>query len=150
MIKQFVRTSLLSCASIAVLAGCGITESMTESASATGTQAKGVPKNIIMVVADGMGPAYTTAYRNYVDDPSTPNIESVVFDDILVGNASTYPAQVSGYVTDSAAAATALALNAMTEIFWRSLLMLATNMPIHITVWLQCLREAMFSVCLLQ
>ena len=62
-----------------------------------------------MVVADGMGPAYTTAYRNYVDDPTTPNIEPVVFDDILVGNASTYPAQVSGYVTDSAAAATALA-----------------------------------------
>lgn len=109
MIKQFVRTSLLSCASIAVLAGCGITESMTESASTTGAQTKGVPKNIIMVVADGMGPAYTTAYRNYVDDPSTPKIESVVFDDILVGNASTYPAQVSGYVTDSAAAATALA-----------------------------------------
>ncbi|GFD77550.1 alkaline phosphatase [Tenacibaculum sp. KUL118] len=62
-----------------------------------------------MVVADGMGPAYTTAYRNYVDDPSTPHIEPVVFDDILVGNASTYPASVSGYVTDSAAAATALA-----------------------------------------
>lgn len=67
------------------------------------------PKNIIMVVSDGMGPAYTTAYRNYVDDPSTPHVETVVFDDILVGNASTYPAQVSGYVTDSAAAATALA-----------------------------------------
>lgn len=60
-----------------------------------------------MVVADGMGPAYTTAYRNYVDDPATDNIETVVFDDILVGNASTYPAKVSGYVTDSAAAATA-------------------------------------------
>jgi alkaline phosphatase len=33
----------------------------------------------------------------------------VVFDDILLGNATTYPAKVSGYVTDSAAAATALA-----------------------------------------
>ena len=62
-----------------------------------------------MVVADGMGPAYTTAYRNYQDDPQTPMVEPVVFDDILVGNASTYPAQESGYVTDSAAAATALA-----------------------------------------
>ncbi len=67
------------------------------------------PKNIIMVIADGMGPSYTTAYRNYVDDPTTDNVEPVVFDDILVGNASTYPAKVSGYVTDSAAAATALA-----------------------------------------
>ena len=109
MIKQFVRTSILSCASIAVLAGCGITESAHQPAKQNRAQLQGVPKNIIMVVADGMGPAYTTAYRNYVDDPTTPNIEPVVFDDILVGNASTYPAQVSGYVTDSAAAATALA-----------------------------------------
>ncbi|RDV29219.1 alkaline phosphatase [Alteromonas aestuariivivens] len=67
------------------------------------------PKNIIMVVADGMGPAYTTAYRNYMDDPGTEQVELVVLDRMLVGNASTYPANVSGYVTDSAAAATALA-----------------------------------------
>ncbi len=67
------------------------------------------PKNIIMVVADGMGPAYTTAYRYYNDNPDTPAIEKTVFDRHLVGMASTYPARVSGYVTDSAAAATALA-----------------------------------------
>lgn len=109
MIKQFVRTSVFSCASIAVLAGCGITESANQPASPNSLYPQSIPKNIIMVVADGMGPAYTTAYRNFVDDPSTPQVEPVVFDDILVGNASTYPAQVSGYVTDSAAAATALA-----------------------------------------
>lgn len=109
MIKQFFRTSVLSCASIAVLASCGVTEPASQSANSNNVQPESVPKNIIMVVADGMGPAYTTAYRNYVDDPSTPHIEPVVFDDILVGNASTYPASVSGYVTDSAAAATALA-----------------------------------------
>lgn len=73
------------------------------------TSTASVPKNIIMVVADGMGPAYTTAYRNYKDDPTTPQVDPVIFDDMLVGNASTYPAAVSGYVTDSAAAATALA-----------------------------------------
>ncbi|GFD96185.1 alkaline phosphatase [Alteromonas sp. KUL156] len=109
MIKQFFRTSVLSCASIAVLASCGVTEPSSHTANSNNVQPESVPKNIIMVVADGMGPAYTTAYRNYVDDPSTPHIEPVVFDDILVGNASTYPASVSGYVTDSAAAATALA-----------------------------------------
>ena len=108
MIKQFVRTSLLACASVTFLASCGITDNAASSAPTTAPQSN-VPKNIIMVVADGMGPAYTTAYRNYVDDPATDNIETVVFDDILVGNASTYPAKVSGYVTDSAAAATALA-----------------------------------------
>ena len=68
-----------------------------------------MPKNIIMVVADGMGPAYTTAYRYYSDNPETEVIEQTVFDRHLVGMASTYPARVSGYVTDSAAAATALA-----------------------------------------
>ncbi len=67
------------------------------------------PKNIIMVVGDGMGPAYTTAYRYFNDDPATEEIEQTVFDRHLVGMASTYPARESGYVTDSAAAATALA-----------------------------------------
>ncbi|MBO9492269.1 alkaline phosphatase [Endozoicomonas sp. G2_1] len=66
------------------------------------------PKNVIMVVADGMGPVYPTAYRLFKDDPKTPVIEETVFDRHLVGTATTYPAPVSGYVTDSAAAATAL------------------------------------------
>ena len=38
------------------------------------------PKNIIMIVADGMGPAYTTAYRYYADDPSTAEIDTTIFD----------------------------------------------------------------------
>lgn len=67
------------------------------------------PKNIIMVIADGMGPAYTTSYRYFNDDPTTDIIEETVFDRLLVGSASTYPASVSGVVTDSAAGATALA-----------------------------------------
>ncbi|MCW8091310.1 alkaline phosphatase [Alteromonas sp. ASW11-130] len=67
------------------------------------------PNNIIMVVADGMGPAYTTAYRNFMDNPATDEVEKVIFDEMFVGNATTYPAKVSGYVTDSAASATALA-----------------------------------------
>lgn len=66
-------------------------------------------KNVIMVVADGMGPAYTSGYRYYADDPTTTEIETTVFDQYLVGMSSTYPDQVSGYVTDSAASATALA-----------------------------------------
>ncbi len=67
------------------------------------------PKNIIMIVGDGMGPAYTTAYRYFNDDPTTTSIEQTVFDRTLVGMSSTYPARVSGFVTDSAASATALA-----------------------------------------
>ncbi len=70
---------------------------------------KSTPKNIIMIVGDGMGPAYTTAYRYFNDNKATPAIEATVFDSILVGRASTYPARVSGFVTDSAASGTALA-----------------------------------------
>lgn len=66
------------------------------------------PKNIIMLVGDGMGPAYTTAYRMYADDPSTPEVDQTVFDRLLVGMASTHPDLNTGYVTDSAASATAL------------------------------------------
>ncbi|MGS0729416.1 alkaline phosphatase, partial [Shewanella sp. 0m-11] len=67
------------------------------------------PKNMIIMVGDGMGPAYTSAYRYYQDNPDTEEIEQTVFDRLLVGMASTYPARQSGYVTDSAASATALA-----------------------------------------
>lgn len=67
------------------------------------------PQNIIMVIADGMGPEYTSAYRYFNDDKSTAVVERTIFDKYLIGSSSTYPAPVSGYVTDSAASATALA-----------------------------------------
>ncbi|QLE84552.1 alkaline phosphatase [Shewanella sp. Scap07] len=66
------------------------------------------PRNIIYLIGDGMGPAYTTAYRYYRDDPSTKAVENTIFDQLLVGLSSTYPDDDT-YVTDSAAAATALA-----------------------------------------
>lgn len=103
---MFRQSTFFAILSAALLGGCAQVSSPT---SSTETSSSTGPKNIIMVVADGMGPAYTTAYRNYQDNPDTPVVEPVVFDDILVGNASTYPAHESGYVTDSAAAATALA-----------------------------------------
>ncbi|RZF83310.1 alkaline phosphatase [Pseudoalteromonas sp. CO325X] len=65
------------------------------------------PKNIIYMIGDGMGPAYTSAYRYYVDDKSTKVVEPTVFDSILVGMAHTYPDDDT-IVTDSAAGATAL------------------------------------------
>ncbi|KGJ88326.1 alkaline phosphatase [Colwellia psychrerythraea] len=66
------------------------------------------PTNIIFLIGDGMGPAYTTAYRYYSDNPKTPKVESTIFDTLLIGSASTYPDDDT-IVTDSAAAATALA-----------------------------------------
>ncbi len=67
------------------------------------------PLNIIMVVADGMGPAFTSAYKYYQDNASTPELEATWFDRHHVGMSTTFPAKVSGLVTDSAASATALA-----------------------------------------
>ncbi|WP_338410941.1 alkaline phosphatase [Pseudoalteromonas nigrifaciens] len=75
--------------------------------SATSAYADSAPKNIIYMIGDGMGPAYTTAYRYFKDDSNTKAIESTVFDTILTGMAHTYPDDHT-YVTDSAASATAL------------------------------------------
>ncbi|MFC3032521.1 alkaline phosphatase [Pseudoalteromonas fenneropenaei] len=65
------------------------------------------PKNIIYMIGDGMGPAYTTAYRYYMDNPATKVVDPTVFDSILKGMAHTYPDDDT-VVTDSAAGATAL------------------------------------------
>jgi alkaline phosphatase len=80
----------------------------------SGLYAAEKPKNIIMIVGDGMGPAYTTGYRYFADDKNTKEVETTVFDRLLVGMASTHPSDVSGYITDSAAAATALATGTKT------------------------------------
>jgi alkaline phosphatase len=83
-------------------------------------EANSKPKNVIMIVGDGMSPAYTSAYRYYMDDPATTKVENTVFDQLLVGMASTYSAGTrtehknKSYVTDSAAAATALSTGVKT------------------------------------
>jgi len=92
----------LMCATLA--ASCSTKAVLDSSVTAEAVQ----PKNIIMIVGDGMGPAYTTAYRYFKDDVTTENVENTVFDRHLVGLSSTYPHLDSNYVTDSAASATAL------------------------------------------
>lgn len=98
---------------LAALAIAGFTLSCGNEPKNTETDIQNVsvhstPKNIIMIVGDGMGPAYTTAYRYFKDDPKTPKVENTVFDRHLVGMSSTYPDTEHDYVTDSAASATAL------------------------------------------
>ncbi|MFT4929705.1 MAG: alkaline phosphatase [Phenylobacterium sp.] len=86
--------------------------------TAIGTVAK--PKNIIYIIGDGMGPAYTSAYRYYMDNPQTPKVENTIFDELLTGMASTYSRGTqknhtdNTYVTDSAASATALSTGVKT------------------------------------
>ena len=75
--------------------------------TASGAMAETAPKNVIYMIGDGMGPAYTTAYRYFKDDPATKSVEQTVFDTMLTGMARTYPDDHT-VVTDSAASATAL------------------------------------------
>jgi alkaline phosphatase len=100
--KKFIPTLLTSL----MILSCGQLQASDD--VKTNTISDGSPKNIIMIIGDGMGPAYTSAYRYFHDDPNTPEIEQTVFDRHFVGNSSTYPAAESGYITDSAASATAL------------------------------------------
>lgn len=67
------------------------------------------PKNIIFLIGDGMSVSTMTAYRHYSDDLSTPEIDDTVFDHYLVGQQKTHSADENENITDSAAAATALA-----------------------------------------
>lgn len=74
------------------------------------------PKNLIIVVGDGMGVPYTTAYRYFKDGrgmTTAADIQPTALDPYLVGLASTYPADDT-LVTDSAAGATTLATGAKT------------------------------------
>ncbi|CUS47239.1 MAG: alkaline phosphatase PhoB [Idiomarinaceae bacterium HL-53] len=69
------------------------------------------PRNMIIVVGDGMGFPYTTAYRYFKDGrgmTTQADIEPTLLDRYLVGAASTYPADDT-LITDSAASATTLA-----------------------------------------
>jgi len=75
--------------------------------TASGAMAETAPKNVIYMIGDGMGPAYTTAYRYFKDDPTTKSVDQTVFDTMLTGMARTYPDDLT-VVTDSAASATAL------------------------------------------
>jgi len=92
-----------------ILSGCGFITPTEQTKVHTGS-----PKNIIVMIGDGMGPSYTTAYRYFNDDQTTDKVERTIFDRLLVGMASTSPANVDGYITDSAASATALATGVKT------------------------------------
>lgn len=99
---------MLSFSAICLSISCSAEHKVSEQ------QSQDIPKNIIMVVGDGMGPAYTTAYRYFNDKNLSNGVDQTIFDELHIGSASTYPAPVSGLVTDSAAGATALATGVKT------------------------------------
>jgi alkaline phosphatase len=65
-------------------------------------------KNVIVLIGDGMGVSYTSAYRYLKNDSSTKIAEKSAFDQYLVGQQMTYPEDPAQNVTDSASAATAM------------------------------------------
>lgn len=108
--KKILPTLLTSL----LIMSCSQLQTLNNAENNTVVKAADLPKNIIMIVGDGMGPAYTTAYRYFHDDPTTPELETTVFDRHFVGMSSTHPAPESGYITDSAASATALSTGVKT------------------------------------
>lgn len=100
------KLSLLLLLFLTAQVGCSKTE--LQSHTQIQVEARPQPRNIIFMIGDGMGPAYTSGYRYFVDNPETKEVDPTVFDRLLVGTASTYPDDDT-YVTDSAASATALA-----------------------------------------
>jgi alkaline phosphatase len=100
MIFSKVRLLALISLTFAILMSC-------QSFQYTQTQPK--VKNVILMIGDGMGPAYLKAYRLLKDDPQTEAIEMTLFDQYLIGTIDTAPKGKRGKVTDSAAAATAYA-----------------------------------------
>lgn len=90
-IKQTLR--LLMAAALAV--NCSV------------AQAAKPPLNIIYVVGDGMGAPYISAYRYFVHGTKPLPVAPTLFDEITRGSVQTYPHDDT-FVTDSAAAATAL------------------------------------------
>nr|WP_243649515.1 alkaline phosphatase [Baia soyae] len=71
-------------------------------------------RNVIVLIGDGMGPSYMTAYRYFKDDPKTKVKEPTAFDPHLVGMQTTYPEDEHENITDSASAATAMSAGVKT------------------------------------
>lgn len=71
------------------------------------------PKNLIVVIGDGMGPAHITAYRHFYH-ALTGQDGPTVFDELLIGSVRTDNVHAN-QVTDSAASATAYACGFRTD-----------------------------------
>lgn len=92
---------------LAVTAALGVS-SCTTTNTDTAAQPENVPPNIIVMIGDGMGFEYITAYRYAMSELGSGVLAPTAFDDLLVGAATTYPDDDT-WVTDSASSATALA-----------------------------------------
>ncbi|MCZ0717777.1 alkaline phosphatase [Aerococcus kribbianus] len=72
------------------------------------------PKNIIFMIADGMGVALVSAYREYVNQHADGLRQPCIYNHHLVGQQSTYSFDGWSTITDSAASSTAMATGSKT------------------------------------
>ena len=110
MLKKMSKTIVPVVALSAALIGGAIWTGNYSASSADEVKQEDAPeiKNVIFLIGDGMGSSYTSAYRYFKDDPTTPEIELTAFDQHLVGQQMTYPDDDEETITDSASAATAM------------------------------------------
>ena len=107
-----LSTTLLSTISVTVFAA---EESDLEQSSEQENQTEmqecktETPKNVILMIADGMGVSQLGAYRYYKDNENEPGLDKISFDDHLVGSQLTVSDDPELNITDSGAAGTALA-----------------------------------------
>lgn len=105
--KQFTK-KLLPVAVLSTVAFGGLMGSFTPAEAKEPVNHNAEIKNVIVLIGDGMGVSYTSAYRYLKNDPSTKFAEPAAYDQYLVGQQMTYPEDPEQNVTDSASAATAM------------------------------------------
>ncbi|MDM5327752.1 alkaline phosphatase [Neobacillus sp. CF12] len=105
--KKFTR-KLIPVAVLSTVAFGGLMGAISPAEAKQQANSNAEIKNVIVLIGDGMGVSYTSAYRYLKNDPSTKIAEKSAFDQYLVGQQMTYPEDPAQNVTDSASAATAM------------------------------------------
>ncbi|MGL4523238.1 MAG: alkaline phosphatase [Bacilli bacterium] len=102
--------------STVIATGVVLAASTLTVAAATNTKkpATGV-KNVIMIVADGTGMPYYSAYRYLNDNPTKPGLDTTVFDTNMTGVQTVFSTFTGENIPDSAATATSMATGFKTK-----------------------------------
>lgn len=109
MFKKKVKKKLLPLAVLSTVAIGSLGGTFTTAEAKAVKENNAEIKNVILLIGDGMGVSYTSAYRYLKDSPDSKFVDRTILDQYLVGQQMTYPEDPEQNVTDSASAATAMA-----------------------------------------
>lgn len=107
MFNHKFKKKLLPLAVMSAVAFGSLSTSFSATAEAKETNNAEI-KNVILLIGDGMGVSYTSAYRYLQDSNDSKFADRTAMDNYLVGQQMTYPEDPHQNVTDSASAATAM------------------------------------------